>query len=224
MVDTASRPQGIETDTWVPATWETFMALRDGIAAQDEHRPDFEKARCYYDKGWMRIEMSPVGSLHGRENSVVSKVISLFAALNLIRVVEFLSTSLRKAGEREAQPDIAFYLGQDFQLPSLNNQPIDVGVNGPPQLAVEIAATTLSDDLGPKRLLYERLGVQEYWVVNVATSEVVAFAVENGGSREIRDSQVLPGLALSVVEAAMQRSQTEDDGALTRWLIQTFQG
>jgi hypothetical protein len=68
------------------------------------------------------------------------------------------------------------------------------------------------------------LGIQEYWVVNVAMSEVVAFAVENGGSREIRDSQVLPGLALSVVEEAMQRSQTEDDGALTRWLIQRFQG
>jgi Uma2 family endonuclease len=148
MVDTVSRPQGIETDSWVPATWETFVALCDD--------PDFEKARCYYDKGWMRIEMAPLGSLHGHENSVVSKVISLFAALNMIRVVEFLSTSLRKPGEREAQPDIAFYLGQNFQLPSLNNQPIDIGVYGPPQLAVEIASTTLSDDLGRKRLLYEQ--------------------------------------------------------------------
>jgi Uma2 family endonuclease len=110
MVDTASRPQGIATDAWVPATWENFVTLCD--------RPDFEKARCYYDKGWMRIEMAPLGSLHGRENSVVLKVVSLFAALNMIRVFEFLSTSLRKTGEREAQPDIAFYLGQNFRLPS----------------------------------------------------------------------------------------------------------
>ncbi|MEM1279666.1 MAG: Uma2 family endonuclease [Cyanobacteria bacterium P01_H01_bin.152] len=216
MVNTASRPKGIKTDTWVPATWENFVVLCE--------RPDFEKARCYYDKGQMRIEMAPLGSLHGRENSVVSKVISLFAALNMIRVVEFLNTSLRKPGEREAQPDISFYLGQNFQLPGLNNQPVDVEVFGAPQLVVEIASTTLSDDLGPKRLLYERLGVQEYWVVNVAMSGVVAFAMENGGSREIRDSQVLSGLALSVLEEAMQRSQTEDDGALTRWLIQRFQG
>jgi Uma2 family endonuclease len=215
MVDTASRPQGIETDTWVPASWETYLVLCN--------RSDFEKARCYYDKGWMRFEMAALGPWHGRDNAVVLKVIGLFAGLKSIRSVELINTSFRKIGEREAQPDIAFYLGQGFQLPPRNNQPVEVEVYGAPQLAVEIASTTLGDDLGRKRLLYERLGVQEYWVVNVAMSEVVAFAVENGGSREIRESQVLPGLALSTVEEAMQRSQTEDDGALTRWLIQTFQ-
>ena len=151
-------------------------------------------------------------------------MIGLFAGLTNIRAVELINTSFRKAGEREAQPDIAFYLGQGFQLPPRNNQPVDVAVYGAPSLAVEIASTTLSDDLGPKRLLYERLGVQEYWVVNVKLPAVVGFAIANGGSREIRDSQVLSGLALSVVEEAMQRSQTEDDGALTRWLIQRFQG
>ena len=94
---------------------------------------------------------------------------------------------------------------------------------GASQLVVKIASITLSDDLGPKRLLHERLGVQEYGVVNIAMSEIVAFAMENGGSREIRDSQVLTGLALTTVEEAMQRSQTEDDGALTLWLIQSYQ-
>ncbi len=223
MIDTASRPQGIETDTWVPATWESYVALCDGEAAHYEHRPNFEKARCYYDKGWMRLEMAALGPWHGRDNAVVLKVIGLFAGLTNLRAVELINTSFCKPGEREAQPDIAFYLGQSFQLPPRNNQPVDIEVYGAPQLAVEIASTTLSDDLGRKRLLYERLGVQEYWVVNVAMSEVIAFAVENGGSREIRASQILPGLALSVVEEAMQRSQSEDDGALTRWLIQTFQ-
>ena len=216
MVDTASRPKGIQTDTWVPATWENFVVLCE--------RPDFEKARCYYDQGWMRIEMAALGPWHGRDNAGVLKVIGLFAGLTNIRAVELINTSFRKAGEREAQPDIAFYLGQGFQLPPRNNQPVDVAVYGAPSLAVEIASTTLSDDLGPKRLLYERLGVQEYWVVNVKLPAVVGFAIANCGSREIRDSQALSGLALSVVEEAMQRSQTEDDGALTRWLIQRFQG
>jgi Uma2 family endonuclease len=215
MVDTASRPQSIELDTWVPAAWETYEALCN--------RPDFEKARCYYDQGWMQLEMAALGPWHGRDNAVVLKVIGLFAGLTNLRAVELINTSFRKPGAREAQPDIAFYLGQSFQLPPRNNQSIDVQIYGAPQLVVEIASTTLSDDLGPKRLIYERFGVQEYWVINVATSKVVAFTVANGGSREIRDSQVLPGLALSIVEAAIERSQTEDDGALTRWLIRAFQ-
>lgn len=74
MVDNASRPQGIKTNTWVSTTWEAFVAL--------SNRPDFDKVRCYYDKGWMQIEIAPLGSLHGREDSMVSKAVSLFAALN----------------------------------------------------------------------------------------------------------------------------------------------
>ncbi|MGF1524010.1 MAG: Uma2 family endonuclease [Leptolyngbyaceae cyanobacterium] len=215
MVDTASRPQTIETDTWIPAEWDDYLVLCE--------KPEHAKARCYYDNAWMRLEMAALGPLHGRETAVVLKVIGLFAAFKNIRAVELMNTSFRKAGDREAQPDIAFYLGQVFQLPPRNNQPVDIAIYGAPTLAVEIASTTLNDDLGRKRLLYERLGVEEYWVVNVVTSEVLAFAVKNGGSREIRTSQVLPGLELSMVEAAMQRSQAEDDSALTRWLIQTFQ-
>jgi Uma2 family endonuclease len=80
----------------------------------------------------------------------------------------------------------------------------------------------LSDDLGPKRLLYERLGVQEYWVVNVKAGEVIAFAVADNGSRQIQESLVSPGLAIATVESALQRSQIEDDGAINRWLIQEF--
>ena len=39
---------------------------------------------------------------------------------------------------------------------------MDVNLYGAPTLTIEVASTTLSDDLGQKRLLYERLGVQEY--------------------------------------------------------------
>ena len=60
--------------------------------------------------------------------------------------------------------------------------------------------------------------------MNVAAAEVLAFAVEHGGSWEIRESRVLPGLSLTTVEEAMQRSNTEDDGAIARWLLQLFQG
>ena len=93
---------------------------------------------------------------------------------------------------------------------------------GIPQLVIEVAASSLSEDLGSKRLLYERLDVDEYWVVNVATSDVIAFSVADGRSGEIRESTVLPGLKIKAVEEALRRSQSEDDGAINRWLIKQF--
>ncbi len=215
MVDTAPYPPNLATDTWVAARWEEYAALMQ--------QADYDNARSYYNQGWMRLEMAPLGPWHGRDNAIVSKVISLYAALQGVRVVELVNTTFRKAGTQDAQPDLAFYLGQNFRLPPRDNQPVDVALYGAPQLAVEVAATTLADDLGRKRLLYERLGGQEYWVVDVNAGQVYGFAIANGGSVEIRQSLVLPGLSLETVEAAMARSQTEDDGAITRWLLNLFQ-
>jgi len=48
--------------------------------------------------------------------------------------------------------------------------------------------------------------------------------VFDGGSRQIRESKLLPGLAIALVEAALKRSQTEEDGEINRWLLQVFNG
>lgn len=125
-------------------------------------------------------------------------------------------------GERECQPDLAYYIGEGVQVMPHNNQAVDVRTVGAPTLAIEISSTSLSDDLGDKRLLYERLGVGEYWVVNVKAAKIIAFEVANLGSRQIQTSLVLPGLPMEIVEEALRRSQTDDDGSVSRWLIQQF--
>jgi len=51
------------------------------------------------------------------------------------------------------------------------------------------------------------LGVQEYWVVDVQQAIVIAFAVAEGGSRQIQVSQVLPGLTMKTVEEALQQAR-----------------
>jgi hypothetical protein len=50
----------------------------------------------------------------------------------------------------------------------------------------------------------------------------IAFAIAERRSGEIQESQVLPGLKIAIVEEALQRSQTQDDGEINRWLLQTF--
>jgi Uma2 family endonuclease len=202
------------TDTWVPATWEEFLAIVD--------RPELEKARCYYDDGWMRIETMPIGFAHGRDNSLLASVVTLYGTLKNLSFLSLTNCSFRKARERECQPDLAFYIGTELPTIPRSNSPVDVNLYGPPTSAIEISSTTLSDDLGQKRLLYERLGVQEYWVVNVEAATVIAFAIADGGSRQIQVWAVLPDLPIAVIEEALRRSQTEDDGALNRWLLQQF--
>jgi hypothetical protein len=43
----------LPTDTWVVATWEEFIAMADD--------PTYNKAKCYYRNGQMRIETMSVG-------------------------------------------------------------------------------------------------------------------------------------------------------------------
>ena len=214
MVNTLPAPQNLVTETWVAATWEEFLTIVD--------RPELEPARCYYDAGWMRIETMPIGFAHSRDNSTLAAIVSLYGTLKDLPFLSITNGSFRKVGERECQPDLAFYVGSELPTIPRSNSPVDVNRYGPPTLAIEISSTTLSDDLGQKRLLYERLGIQEYWVVNVEAATVIAFAIADGGSRQIQHSIVLPNLAIAVIEAALRRSQTEDDGAVNRWLLQQF--
>jgi Uma2 family endonuclease len=113
-------------------------------------------------------------------------------------------------------------IGETVLFPPRGSAPINLDEVGPPTLVVEIASTTLTDDLGHKRLLYERLGVLEYWVVDVVTAQVFAFEILEGRSGRIQVLQVLPGLTMDVLEEALRRGQTEDDGAINRWLLQSF--
>jgi Uma2 family endonuclease len=220
MVNTLPKPSishpATPTAEWVNASWEEFLVISKNSESL--------KMRCYYDLGLMRLETMPIGSAHGRDNSTLATIVTLYGSLKNIPFVGFTNSSFQQVEIRECQPDLAYYLGDDLQAMPRNNQPIDTDAIGAPTLAIEIASTPLSDDLGNKRLLYERLGVREYWVVDVKTSKVIAFEVANQGSRQIQTSQVLSGLSMSVVEEALRRSQTEDDGAVSRWLIQQFSG
>jgi Uma2 family endonuclease len=214
MVNPVPILQTIPTDTWVKATWEEFLTFADD--------PTLVSGRFYYEQGEMRIEMAALGAAHSRDNSIVSTAIVLFAALKNIRIIEFTNCSFKKTGIRECQPDIAFYIGSSFQFPPRSNSPVDLNQFAPPTLVIEIGASSLSDDLERKRILYQNLGVQEYWVVDVNALQITSFTITQGKSYQIQQSHVLPGLAISVVETALTRSQTEDDGAITRWLLTKF--
>ena len=92
-----------------------------------------------------------------------------------------------------------------------------------PNLVIEVANTSLADDKGEKRLLYEELGVDEYWIVDVKNVQVIAFLIENQGSRRITQSLVLPGLDILLLEEAFRRSRQTNHSQVISWLFSEFQ-
>ncbi len=88
---------------------------------------------------------------------------------------------------------------------------------------IEVAKTSLLDDVGTKRALYEELGVDEYWVLDVQNAQILAYAISDGGSRRIQVSQVLPGLTIAVLEEALRLSRETDQSQVGAWLLTRFQ-
>jgi len=206
----------LPTDTWVVATWEEFIAMADD--------PAYNKAKCYYRNGQMRIETMSVGPDYARDNGSIFLGVSLFCIAKAIPLNGFNKCSYRKTGVRECQPDVSYYIGTRSQLAPQGTSIASLDVTPPPDLVIEVADSTLADDIGEKRLLYEELKVAEYWVVDVQKSEIIAFAIiSDNGSRRIVRSEILPGLTIALLEDALRRSRTQDQSQVGAWLLAQFQ-
>ncbi len=216
LIEVDSSSQAFPTDQWVTLSWEEFVAISED--------PQSEKWACYYYNHQMRIETMGIGANHAIENTILTLAIGLFCMLKDIPNVGLTNASYFKGESRGAQPDMSYYLGEDNMtaIPD-GNSLIDLNIFSAPALAIEIAATSLKDDLGLKRLLYEELGIQEYWVVNAETKEIFAFEIlAGGGSRRITESIVLPGLALKTIETALIERKTPENRQIMANLMKEF--
>lgn len=202
------------TDTWIPATWDEYLSAIDD--------PAYAKAKGYYYDRKMRIEMTPLGHDHAADNTIASFAVNLFCGLKAIPTKGLTNCSFRKAGSQEAQPDLAYYIGEQADIVPWGTSIVDLNLYPPPDLVIEIANTSLAEDQGAKRLLYEDLGVKEYWVLDVKSVRVLAFAIIPQGSRRIRESQVLPGLQISLLQDAFQRTRQMNQSEVVAWLISVF--
>ncbi|MGD1808028.1 Uma2 family endonuclease [Dapis sp. BLCC M126] len=205
----------LPTDTWITATWQEYIqAIED---------PSYEKAKIYYHKGKLRIEMSPLGNDHANDHLLLIAAITLFTTTKNIILNGKDNCTYRKTGYQATQPDISYYIGENADVIPWGTSIIDLDIYPPPNLVIEVANTSLADDKGEKRLLYEAMNVAEYWIVDVQNVEIIAFAVADGGSKRINQSQVLPGLAISLLEEALKRTRQTNQTQVYTWLLSQFQ-
>jgi len=130
-----------------------------------------------------------------------------FYALKTPGVASLVSTSTRLSDESEVQPDHQLRI-----LPSYGGQTRDEvdetgearRIIGGPELVIEIAASSRSLDLGPKKRAYADGGVREYLVVSLRDRTFHAFNLRTGepmppDADGVWRSGVFPGLWLNPV-------------------------
>ncbi|MEA5551056.1 Uma2 family endonuclease [Anabaena cylindrica UHCC 0172] len=205
----------LPTYTWIYASWQEYEQKLTNLLN--------EKAKSYYYKGHMRLEMAPVSFDHGQDHVIIIFAVALFTALKGIPATGLDTTTFRKTGIQDCQPDVAYYLRKNAQSIPSGTGIVNLNRYPAPDLVIEIAKTSLLDDLGTKRSLYEDLNVAEYWVVDVQNAQIIAYAMADHGSKQIRESQVLPGLAISILEEALRRSREINQSQVGAWLLSQFQ-
>jgi Uma2 family endonuclease len=202
------------TDTWVNASWDEYL--------QWVEDPTHCKAKGYYFNQQMRVETMGVGPNHAADNSVIHIAITLFCALKGIPLKGLINCSYRKTRVREAQPDVSYYVGNRANLAPQGSSVVNLDETPPPDLAIEIADSSLNDDLGKKRLLYEEIGISEYWVVDVENARILAFQIIDQGSKRIDVSQVLAGLEIAVLQQVLEMARELDDSQMVNALMTQF--
>ncbi len=113
------------------------------------------------------------------------------------------NATIRLDADNEVQPDVLLRL--DSALGGTSGHSDDDYIEGPPELIVEIAASSVSYDLHDKKNVYRRNGVQEYVVWRVYDGQLDWFQLYEGEYRSLQPgedgiirSQVFPGLHLAV--------------------------
>ena len=205
----------IEPDTWVIASWNEYIQMIEA--------PGLEKAKGYYYNGRMKIEMPPVGNDHASDQTIIIFAVNLFASIKGIPLNGKDNCTYRKTGIQEVQPDVSYYIGENADVVPYGTSIIDLNIYLRPDLAIEVANTSLADDKSEKRLLYEDVGVAEYWIIDVQNLQIIAFSIVEGGSRRITQSQVLPGLEIPLLEAALRRTRQMNQSLVGSWLLNQFQ-
>jgi Uma2 family endonuclease len=203
------------TDAWVPASWEEYLQTIDD--------PAHQKAKGYYYQGHMRVEMASTGRDHADDHTVVILAVGLFAIIKKIPLRGLDNCSFRKVGVQEFQPDVSYYVGEKAQSVPPGTNVVNLDLYPVPDLVIEVSKTSLLDDRGNKRTLYEELSISEYWVVDVEKAEILAYQMIDRGSKRIDQSQVLPGLELAVLETALRQSRETDQSQVGAWLLTQFQ-
>ena len=156
--------------------------------------PEVKKAELI--DGTVFIETT-VGSEHANIHKFIMTLIGVYEASH--PGVQGLDNGSVLISGSEVQPDASLRLLRD-------GASTDTGIIvGPPELVVEVSASSYAYDSTLKRRLYERSGVREYLLVQLYERRIEWWTLQDGAYRTIDpdeagvfESVVFPGLRLDI--------------------------
>ena len=138
---------------------------------------------------------------HGQPHSDIMAWLGVYRA-STVGVLVGDNVTVRLDFENVVQPDAAVRL--DPKRGGRSHVSKDDYLEGPPELIVEIAASSAAYDLHDKRRVYARNGVQEYLAVQMYEQKVDWFVLREGvyatlkpDAQRVLRSEVFPGLWLN---------------------------
>ena len=171
---------------------------RDEFERRYAAMPQLKKAELI--EGVVHVAAALGFGSHAEPHSFVMTWLGLyFAATPGVRIGD--NPTVRLDGKNAPQPDGILRL--EPELGGRSRISSDDYVEGPPELAVEVSASTATVDLQDKKAAYRRHGVQEYIVWQVFDRRIDWFYGEAGryadlepGADGLCRSRVFPGLWL----------------------------
>ena len=193
-------------------SWETFDRL---ITESGDHR----NTRFYYLDGTLEI-MSPL-FVHEGSNRFIEALVCAAA--------EVLEMNLRRAGsvtlrlrpkQAGAEPDSSFYIQSEALVRHLTE--LDLQVDPPPDLVVEVDITSSSDRRMP---IYARLGIPELWQYDGLT--VQYYLLKDDEYEAVQISPTFPNLPSPVIDMYLKRRLSIGESQAIRefkdWIANTKQ-
>jgi Uma2 family endonuclease len=179
--------------------WETYLSLRES--------PENDHVRMTYDQGDLEI-MSP-SQRHEQYAYLIGRLIDVWTEehdidLGACRTMTFQRADLQKGLE----PDNCYYLENE---PVVRGKEIDLAVDPPPDLALEVETTR---GWVGKLPLYAAFGVPEVWHYRRGILTILRLGAD-GCYAPADASGALPGFPMSEAMRLLSRLD-EDDTALVR--------
>ena len=181
--------------------WRTYTRLLRVF----QERPGF---RLTYDRGTLEI-MSPLWAHEGPGSLLGRFVDVLVEELSLPYRIGGSVTLRRRRKRRGIEPDNCYWIRSAPQLQG--KRELDLRVDPPPDLAIEIDVTSSSLDC---MSIYAALGVLEVWRFSTGT---IAFHILQGRAYQIRSNSLsFPQLASADLPAFLAQWGQTDDADIIR--------